>query len=226
VDDSTAAGARQRSQVGTIQPDDIERDIGRRPRAAEEIVKLRSAGFVGSDHLAVNYRIVDVELGRQRAGEHIEAAQQVPIARDQAVVSGLDVIERAEAVVFDIEEPIGAIERLLTPSRRDRLHAWKGHSMGYAIAHVADDLVQLPDQRFGLHIIEFEVRHTPDYGVVSSASPRRPWSYLNRRSSATLSCHDLKAKSRPGEVSLAHKSALAFMTSSKAAFSAARSASL
>src|SRR5215469_14596680 len=112
------------------------------------------------------------------------------------------------------------------PPRRDRLHAWKGHSMGYAIAHVPDDLVQLPDQRFGLHIIEFEVRHTPDYGVVSSASPRRPWSYLNRSSSATLSCHDLKAKSRPGEVSLAHKSALAFMTSSKAAFSAARSASL
>jgi xanthine dehydrogenase molybdopterin-binding subunit B len=52
------------------------------------------------------------------------------------------------------------------------------------------------------------------------------WSYLNLSSSATLSCHDLKAKSRPGEVSLAHKSALAFMISQKAAFSAARSASL
>src|SRR5262249_31262225 len=36
--------------------------------------------FVGSDHLAVNYRIVDVDLGRQRAGERIEAGQQIPIA--------------------------------------------------------------------------------------------------------------------------------------------------
>jgi len=34
---------------------------------AEEIAKLRSAGFVGSDHLAVNDRIVEVKPGRQGA---------------------------------------------------------------------------------------------------------------------------------------------------------------
>jgi hypothetical protein len=141
--------ARRRSWSGTDRRSapfnqTISNATGRRPRAAEEIVKLRSAGFVGSDHLAVNYRIVDVELGRQRAGERIEAGQEIPIARDQAVVARLDVIERAEAVVFDIEEPIGVIERLFTPSRRDRLHVWKGHSMGYAIASTIRQLVSLP----------------------------------------------------------------------------------
>jgi hypothetical protein len=88
VDDSTAAGARQRSQVGTIQPDDIERDIGRRPRAAEEIVKLRSAGFVGSDHLAVNYRIVDVELGRQRAAEASKRVSKFPLREIRRLCPG------------------------------------------------------------------------------------------------------------------------------------------
>jgi hypothetical protein len=39
----------------------------------------------------------------------------------------LDVAERPEAVIFEFEQPVGVVERLLSPGRRDWLHAWERH---------------------------------------------------------------------------------------------------
>jgi hypothetical protein len=52
-------------QVSTIGPEQVEGHIGKRLRAPQEIIELRPSGLVDGDHLAVDYRLVDLEQGRQ-----------------------------------------------------------------------------------------------------------------------------------------------------------------
>jgi hypothetical protein len=52
---------RQRSQVGTIDSEQVEGHIGRLVCAAQEIIELRPSGLVDGDHLAVDYHLVDLE---------------------------------------------------------------------------------------------------------------------------------------------------------------------
>jgi hypothetical protein len=61
-------------------PEQVEGHIGRRRRAPQEIIELWPSGLVDRDHLAVDYRLVDLEYGCQLLGEHLEAAQDVAIA--------------------------------------------------------------------------------------------------------------------------------------------------
>src|SRR5215471_4021109 len=51
----------------------------------------------------------------------------IAVARDQAIAALLEIAEGAEAVVLELEQPVGVVERLFSPGRRDRLHARKGH---------------------------------------------------------------------------------------------------
>ena len=51
----------------------LERHIGRRLRAPQEIIELRPTGLIDRDHLAVDYRLVDLEYGRQLVAERLEA---------------------------------------------------------------------------------------------------------------------------------------------------------
>src|SRR5215471_8281595 len=60
----SALAQRQRPKVGTIQRQQIERDVGRPPRAAEEVIKLRTARIVGGDYLAIEDSVMDPEGGR------------------------------------------------------------------------------------------------------------------------------------------------------------------
>jgi len=53
--------ATKLSQVGPIRPEQVEGHIGRRLRAPQEIIELRPSGLVDRDHLAVDYRLVDLE---------------------------------------------------------------------------------------------------------------------------------------------------------------------
>jgi hypothetical protein len=62
---------------------------------------------------------------RLQADETGKAAHRIAVARDQAAVALLEIAERAEAVVFEIEEPLGIVEWLRPPDRRDGLDARK-----------------------------------------------------------------------------------------------------
>jgi hypothetical protein len=54
-----------------------------------------------------------------------EAAHQVAIARDQPAAPLLEIAERAEAVVFQIEKPPGIVEWLRPPDWGDGLDTRK-----------------------------------------------------------------------------------------------------
>ena len=66
-------------------------------------------------------------FGTNLVGERVETAHDIAIARDQAAAALLDVAQRAKRVVFEVEEPVRVIERLLSPGRDNRLYAGKGH---------------------------------------------------------------------------------------------------
>jgi hypothetical protein len=105
---AAASGAR----LGAVEPQNIERHIGGRPRAPDEVVKLRASCLVGRDHLAVEDGVVDIERRRQLIAERIKAGEPVAVARDEAAVPLLDVAEAPVPVIFEIEEPAGVVERL------------------------------------------------------------------------------------------------------------------
>jgi len=90
-----------------------------------------TSNTMGFDHLAVDYRVVDVEHSCHLRAERLETAQDVAVARDEAATALLDVAQRTKPIVFEVEEPVGVIERLLSPSRDDRLYARKNHRGGY-----------------------------------------------------------------------------------------------
>src|SRR5215510_11966697 len=93
-------------------------------RSASLIPMIRAFG--GND-LAVENGVIDVERGRHLAGESFEPGHDVVVPRDQTVAALLEIADGPETVVFEFEEPVRVVERLLVPSRRDRLHARKGH---------------------------------------------------------------------------------------------------
>ena len=107
------------------EPEDVESHVTDAPRHSEQLVELRPAGLVGRDHLAVDYRFVDVERGRHLVAERLETAQDIAVARDEATSTLLVVAETPEAIVLELKEPFGVVERLLSPGRDNRLYARK-----------------------------------------------------------------------------------------------------
>ena len=73
---------RQRAQVRTIEPEQVEGHIGGRLSAPEKIVELGSAGRIGRDHLAVENRLVEAELSCKLGAELVVAAQEIAVARN------------------------------------------------------------------------------------------------------------------------------------------------
>jgi hypothetical protein len=66
-----ALAERQGSQVGSIEPEQVEGHIGRRLRVPDKVVELRPSRLVYRDHFAVDYRLVDLEYGRQLVAERL-----------------------------------------------------------------------------------------------------------------------------------------------------------
>src|SRR6516164_10270680 len=91
---SAALVERQRALVGAVSPEDVEGHVTGAPRHAEQLVEPRSAGLVSHDHLAVDYRVVDVEHSCHLRAERLETAQDVAVARDEAATALLDVAQR------------------------------------------------------------------------------------------------------------------------------------
>ena len=120
-----ALAERQRSQIGAVEPDQIEGHIGGCP--PHEVVELWSTSLVDRDHLAVDYGLVDVEDGSDLLAERLETAQDVAVARDDAATALIKIAQAPKAIAFELKEPFGVIERLLSPGWDDRLYAGKGH---------------------------------------------------------------------------------------------------
>jgi len=122
--------------------------IGGRRRAPQQIVELGSAGRIGRDHLAVENCLVEIEQGRQLVAELVKAAHQIAVARDETAAPLLDIAHGPKAVVFAVEEPIGVVERLLSPGRDNRLDAGKHHPADMArsvdVVHAAVPRAESP----------------------------------------------------------------------------------
>jgi hypothetical protein len=106
-----ALGERQRPQISAVQPDHVEGHIDGFPRVAEKVIELRSTSFVGCDDLAVSRHSHRVRLQSGRWGRRSGSS----CCRCAA--------ERAEAVVFEVEEPLGIAEWLRPANRGDGLDA-------------------------------------------------------------------------------------------------------
>ena len=74
---------------------------------------------------------VNVEGGRHMVAERIETVEGVAAARDEAATALLDVARRTKLVIFELKEPFGVVERLLSPGRDDRLYAWEVSPSAY-----------------------------------------------------------------------------------------------
>ena len=70
---------------------------------------------------------LDIEDGSDLLAERLETAQDVAVARDEVAAALLDVAKAPEPVIFELEDPFGVIERLLSPGWDDRLCVRKGH---------------------------------------------------------------------------------------------------
>src|SRR5215472_4965819 len=97
----------------------VESHVTGAPRHTEQLVELRSASPVSHDHLAVDYGFVDVEHGRHLVAERLERAQDIAVARDEAAAVLLKIAEAPKPIVFELKEPFGVIERLISPGRDD-----------------------------------------------------------------------------------------------------------
>lgn len=68
----------QRPQVDTIQPQQVESDVGGAARAPKQVVKLWTAGFVGRDHFAVEYSLIHAELRHLAHDDDVDAFSGAP----------------------------------------------------------------------------------------------------------------------------------------------------
>jgi hypothetical protein len=60
-----------------VEPQEIKRHVGGRPRTPQELVELRAPGRVGRNQLAVENGLVDGELGSQLLTEGGEAIEDI-----------------------------------------------------------------------------------------------------------------------------------------------------
>jgi len=66
-----------------------------------------------------------------------QSAHRMAVARDKTAAPLLDIAHGPKAVVLDVEQPAGAVERLLSPGRDDRLYPRQRHAGGQHAAPVA-----------------------------------------------------------------------------------------
>ncbi len=77
---------------------------------SEKVIELWSARFVGRDNLTVENCIAYIKCGCNLIAEADEAAHQVAVARYQAATALMYIAKGAEAVVFEIKEPLRVVE--------------------------------------------------------------------------------------------------------------------
>ena len=82
-------------------------------------------------------------------GERVETTKHVAVARNEAAAARLKVAEAAKTIIFELKEPFGVVERLLSPRRDDRLYAGKCHPADMArptdFVQCASSAAELPD---------------------------------------------------------------------------------
>ena len=76
-----AGGVDEQEAISDILADrhQVEGHVGRPPRAAEEVLELRTAGLVGRDQLAVENGIVHIELAGDLPHRAPQSAQDIRV---------------------------------------------------------------------------------------------------------------------------------------------------
>ena len=120
LETSLAIDEGQRAQIVAIQPEQIERDETHGMAPPQHLEKDRTASVVGADDLAIEHSVMDAQPLRQRGRERVEMFEAIAVARNETRTFAVDFEQRAKAVVFQIEEPIGIVEGLGAPLQRER----------------------------------------------------------------------------------------------------------
>ena len=110
---------RQTTQILAILPQQIERiEVLRRP-STHQIVKPRAAILAQVDDLAIENELP--REGLADGGRELrERREFVVVAGNEAAAAGAHMRERAEAVVFQLEDKVVVIERLVPDGQRHR----------------------------------------------------------------------------------------------------------
>ena len=117
---SLAFDERQLAEIAAILPQDVEGAEVRCTAPEQELVKLRVAVLVQAGDFAIKYDGTAFYLFATTIGELLEAGEGVAIPRDQAHRAVLRVSQSAEAVMLDLEQPVGMGKGLRSP------HQWQG----------------------------------------------------------------------------------------------------
>ena len=105
---------RQRSQVFSIQEQQIKCDEHALPPMEEQISKDRTSSFVDTCNFAIQYCAFCAKVLRDPLSKIRESAKGVSISRNQFAIAFIDVGERSETVDLQFEDVMVGIERLRT----------------------------------------------------------------------------------------------------------------
>jgi hypothetical protein len=115
-----ALGERTIAEILAIDREHVERVEARPVAAEQQFVEVAAAVAIEADDLAVEDARHRPNAVRNFRFENPELTEDVAAARDQAAQMSVDVRKRAEAVMFQLEQPIRMIEGLWNPNERHR----------------------------------------------------------------------------------------------------------
>jgi hypothetical protein len=101
----------QAAQVVAVQPQQVEGIEDGLAFAGHQLVELADAMFIEADNFAIQDGILYRYLSERFLQRH-ERFELVAVAGDQLAFTGLDVGDRAEAVVLQLEQILWIVERL------------------------------------------------------------------------------------------------------------------
>jgi hypothetical protein len=121
-----AVGEGEIPQVFGAAAQYVERHKHRRAAAVEKVVELRAAAPVEADDLTVEHRVPHRQSPAHVLTQIRERLEDIAVARHQRAPAAVKTGERAKAIVFEFEQPLGAVEGgnpLPERHRRERQHA-------------------------------------------------------------------------------------------------------
>jgi hypothetical protein len=111
------------AQVSPVAPNQIEGVKVRLTATVQQFVELAAAFGIQADYLAVQNRASPAKRISQVFGQQRKGLEHVSVARHQTYFAAITKCQRAEAIMFDFEEPVRAIERFGKARKAQRFDA-------------------------------------------------------------------------------------------------------
>ena len=116
----------QAAQVVAVQPQQVKGIENGLALAGHQFVESADAIAIQADDFAVGDGVLDGQF-IERLLQVIEGLEVFQVAGDQLAFAGLDVGDRAEAVVFQFENVVGIVERLWRSCRMGWMRGSTAH---------------------------------------------------------------------------------------------------